>query len=322
MCLSIGMAQFKPIEIIFSSTVECNLHCPHCFVNRDTQNLSIEKASRFLESCKNTSIERVGFSGGEPFLYPDFLVALCEKTIQMDLLFDRIMTNGVWWNTEEELTATLERIYNAGFDGKIGLSFDSFHGQDIKKITLFIKAVYNIWQEGDVLEIQSVVNKENPEDTKEIIEKLLQALPILEEYTPEYDIERNNTGIITLQNNTYFLPIYRFNQSYLSSKGQWNDKKWFIEDYCQGPGHVLYVQASGKISPCCGFANENPALQIGNIEDDFKVIMEHANKNPMIQTCYVTGLEAKRKELEKQGHVFPGKTEDMCMFCDYICNLE
>ncbi|MCR4900367.1 MAG: radical SAM protein, partial [Treponema sp.] len=75
---------FYPDEIIFASTTACNLHCEHCFVNRNPLQLDIEQAVAFLRDCAASGkIERVGFSGGEPFLYMEFLVALTKETVSL-----------------------------------------------------------------------------------------------------------------------------------------------------------------------------------------------------------------------------------------------
>ena len=62
---------FNPEEIIFSATDACNLHCPHCFVSRTPDKLDISAVKNFISSCKGTNINKIGFSGGEPFLYMD-----------------------------------------------------------------------------------------------------------------------------------------------------------------------------------------------------------------------------------------------------------
>ncbi|MCP4371608.1 MAG: hypothetical protein GY797_26325 [Deltaproteobacteria bacterium] len=40
---------FKPEEIIFAPTTQCNLSCAHCSVKRDTRKLSTKYAIRFLD---------------------------------------------------------------------------------------------------------------------------------------------------------------------------------------------------------------------------------------------------------------------------------
>ena len=156
---------FQPDEIIFSSTTACNLHCEHCFINREPKQLAIADAVALIESCAKADspdlprIDRIGFSGGEPFLYMDFLIEVTKAAISHDLMFDQIMTNGDWWKNEADLTATLQKIYDAGYDGKIGLSWDSYHGQTTNRMETFIRTVQEIFGD-DSINIQTVDDSE------------------------------------------------------------------------------------------------------------------------------------------------------------------
>lgn len=317
---------FNPTEIIFASTSACNLKCKHCFVNFENKKLDIEKAKNLLSGCSEYGIEKIGFSGGEPFLYPEFIIEITKQAIDQDLLFDRIMTNGVWWKTQEELNAVLDSIYQAGFDGKIGLSFDSFHNQDIEKIITFIDCVYKIWNDNSMIDIQSVV----PFNTKDEItfnseKQFLSNLSKIANFFNATINNQTNTktglGYITIENENCFIPIARTPQSFLpNDENSWKDSKWFKDDFCAGPGQILFVHSNGNIAPCCGFANENPALFIGNINQTISDILKNAKSNKMIDICYNKGLDCYRVEQEKNGIKFPGKTQDMCMFCSYICD--
>ncbi|PKL23457.1 MAG: hypothetical protein CVV47_14555 [Spirochaetae bacterium HGW-Spirochaetae-3] len=70
---------------------------------------------------------------------------------------------------------------------------------------------------------------------------------------------------------------------------------------------------------CCGFANENPQLKIGTVRNSFGELMRNAAERPQVRACYETGLGAVRERLEREGVRFPGKTGDVCFFCDYLC---
>ncbi len=294
---------FNPTEIIFAATDACNLHCPHCFVNRNAIRLSVEDAIAFLETVKQTdtdgTIERIGFSGGEPFLYTYFLCEVIKWTVKNELMFDQIMTNGDWWKDEEELNAKLKLIYDAGYDGRIGLSYDSFHGQTEERIKTFVAAAEKYFGERSV-NIQTVKSSDrtagktkNKRITVSTIKKLL----------PDTDI--------------YILP-----QTFESeNKKAWKSLRWFNDDYCEGPGQILYIHPDGNIAPCCGFANENKKLFIGNIKQTFAEVMKQAQENRIVKICYEQGLENYRKQIKKAGHKFPGKTNDICSFCDYVCKL-
>ncbi len=70
---------FRPNYLSFAGTYQCNLTCPHCCVPIEwTDRLDIPIAVRFLEEAHAAGIEMLGFTGGEPFLYPEFLIAADE----------------------------------------------------------------------------------------------------------------------------------------------------------------------------------------------------------------------------------------------------
>ena len=71
---------FRPNYLSFAGTYQCNLTCPHCCVPIEwTDRLDIDVALRFLEDAHREGIDILGFTGGEPFLYPEFLVALTRR---------------------------------------------------------------------------------------------------------------------------------------------------------------------------------------------------------------------------------------------------
>lgn len=308
--------KFFPEEVIFAASNECNLHCPHCFVKRDGAKLSSQDAIAFLETCKGSTIRQIGFSGGEPFLQMDFLLDVIKYAVDNAYMFDRIMTNGIWWNNHQELISNLQALRDAGYDGKIGLSYDSFHGQKITQLKEFCAAVFEVF-DSTTLQIQSVASKFSLDITN------LDILAREFNCTIEKNLDKNTgTGTIIIKNNTTFIPVDRQPQSFSGKDTRaWKSDKWFKDDYCEGPGQVLFVHPDGNIAPCCGFANENPKLFIGTIKQDFDTIMHQASKNEMVKTCYNEGLSKKIKELKKKGVEFPGKTDDMCAFCDFVCNL-
>lgn len=307
---------FLPTEIIFSATDACNLKCPHCFVKKTPLKLEVQTAVNFINSCKDTSIEKIGFSGGEPFLYTDFICQITKTAVENDLLFDQIMTNGVWWQTEDQLNSDLQKVYDSGFDGKIGLSYDSFHNQNYEKILTFINTVFKIWNDKQMISIQSVI----PDNTNDKITDLENIERLSQDLNCQVSLNLNKKtgkGIIILQNEDIFMPVFRELQSFQSNdKRTWQSKKWFKDDFCQGPGQILFIHPDGNIAPCCGFSNENKELFIGNISQPLSKIMENADLNPMIQICYKEGLSKQIKKLKKK---IPGKTEDLCAFCDFVC---
>ena len=304
---------FHPTEIIFAATNACNLHCEHCFIERNPHKLEIADAVALIENCvaAKSDIDRIGFSGGEPFLYMDFLIEVSKAVVTNDLMFDQIMTNGDWWQDEADLRETLQKLYDAGYDGKIGLSWDSYHGQSTERMETFIRTVQEIFGE-ESINIQMV-------DDNTAQGGVTGGCP------PFEGVAKDGTSVPAGARGRLPPPIYHLPRTYTSDYPRaWQARRWFKEDYCEGPGHILYVHADGNIAPCCGFANENPALFIGLITDTFPQIMQNAAANPMVKICYEEGLTHYRRHglkklLRARKQKLPGRTKDICTFCDYVC---
>src|SRR5438128_8223660 len=90
---------FRPNYLSFAGTYQCNLSCPHCCVPIEwTDRLDIGAAVRFLEDAYAYGIRTLGLTGGEPFLIPEFVHAVCRRGAELGFRFDKIVTNGVWFH--------------------------------------------------------------------------------------------------------------------------------------------------------------------------------------------------------------------------------
>ena len=324
---------FRPEEIIFVPTQACNLRCAHCFVPKNAEKLNLEKSLAFLNDAIDGGVSQIGFSGGEPFLALDFVCAIVQKTVEKGAYFDRLMTNAAAFEGEE-MKAAIEKLFDAGFDGTFGISFDAFHAQKIETIASFINAVEEIYQERNHVSLVCTIHANAQADAKTaaMLKKLAAALDL----TVEAD---EKTGfpyalvykdkLETFMNDgreADIIPVETidFIAENPEDESAWQSETWFSEDFCAGPGHVYYVHANGNVAACCGYANECRALILGNINTmSYEQIAENAQvscKSGFLGTVYKTGLLKEAKKLEKQGHKFPGKghTKDNCFFCRYL----
>lgn len=314
---------FFPTEIIFAVTDKCNLHCAHCYVKRSNLSLDTQSCVDFLNSIpENSPIEKIGFSGGEPFLNLELVAQISKCAVKKDFMFDRLMTNGVWWKDIAECRQKLQQLYNSGFDGTIGISWDKFHGSSPAQIASFIKECRNVsgglWN----IEIQSVVefNQREVELCAENFHALAEEL----DCSIEFNINiKKQTGFAILiardchQDDSFAVYCDITPRTYSAENPlAWKDKKWFKEDYCQGPGNVLYVNPDGSVAPCCGFANECKELSVGKISEGYEKLILNGNENPMINLCYNKGLIKVAKKFAKK---LPGKCRNECTLCQYVC---
>src|SRR3954470_12663046 len=105
---------FRPNYISFAGTYQCNLTCAHCCVPIEwTDRLDIPTALRFLEDAHRRGIDLLGFTGGGPFLYPEFVITLTRRAAELGFRFDKIVTNGVWFHDEFHLRTVLTDLKKA-----------------------------------------------------------------------------------------------------------------------------------------------------------------------------------------------------------------
>jgi hypothetical protein len=303
---------FAPREVLFASTTDCNLNCAHCSVERGAAHLQISAAVKFLRSCREAGIERVGFTGGEPFLDEKFLFAVTESAVALGFLFGLVTTNARWFKSTSQLRQTLTELRDRGYDGSFGVSVDAFHGTGPTKPALFIETALGLWNRPDVARIISVRGVRD-EETEAILNALAAAL--------KAKLVRSGGGKV-IRNDFLFVPITTIGLAPIGKAEPLLDpwgKRWFKEDLCHGPGHVLYVLPNGDVKPCCGYATGSDRLTIGNIrKDTAKALIRNAARNPFVRAVFETGLSRIRSRLEEQGVVFPGAAPNECYFCHHV----
>src|SRR5258708_6984759 len=145
---------FRPNYLSFAGTYQCNLTCAHCCVPIEwPDRLDIGVAQRFLDDAHAYGIEVLGFTGGEPFLYPEFVHTLCRRGAELGFRFDKIMTNGLWYRNADHLEAVLTDLAATGFNGKLGLSVDKFHGMHMDRAAEFCRVGRRIFGRDNVLSL-------------------------------------------------------------------------------------------------------------------------------------------------------------------------
>ena len=227
--------------------------------------------------------------------------------------FSRITTNGAWFSTHREMEQALRRLIAAGYDGDICVSIDAFHRQDLRKVAAFIKQATGLAQRPDAVSVAAIkgVRESGTLARLKDLVCLLQGRFL-----------RESEALAWIKNNDLFIRISFGDYSSVGKAGMlkhpWKDERWFKDDYCRGPGNVLFVLPDGTVKPCCGYADTG-LLTLGSIYRDAPAtLITNARKNPFVAAIFSRGLAPIRKDLEKAGVTFPGKTTDHCFFCDHL----
>ena len=306
---------FRPNYVSFAGTYQCNLSCPHCCVPIEwTDRLDIPTAVRFLEQAHAAGIEMLGFTGGEPFLFPEFLVALTRRAAELGFKFDKLMTNGVWHSDEKHLAKVLKSLRDAGFAGKLGLSVDKFHGMDIAKLAEFCRVARRVFARDTILSLSYA--SRSPDKGLEPIQRLAKELDGVIAWSDVLGRHMLVSDDLTMTLNWNHLATVERAEGL---PGDPWDGTWFEEDYCEGPGQALIVNPKGEVKPCCGFASDLDQLTIGNIyADSVEEIIKKARKHPVVGKIFREGLTAIRDEIiARDPNSLPGATSNHCYFCWY-----
>jgi radical SAM protein with 4Fe4S-binding SPASM domain len=306
---------FRPNYLSFAGTYQCNLTCPHCCVPIEwPDRLDISVAVRFLEDAHATGIRILGFTGGEPFLYPEFVHTLCRRAAALGFRFDKIMTNGVWFDDLAHLEAVLGELASSGFTGKLGLSVDKFHGIQTEKLAQFCGAARRIFDRDNIVSLSYA--SRHPDHGLEPVRALATALNAVIEWSPLLHRYVLVAPELTMTLNwNHLAPVERAERF----TGGW-DGEWFVEDYCEGPGQALIVNPKGDVKPCCGFASDLDQLTIGNIyRDTVKQIIRRGRSHSYVGKVFREGLTAIRDEiLARDPDALPSATSNHCYFCWYV----
>jgi hypothetical protein len=254
---------FRPNYLSFAGTYQCNLSCPHCCVPIEwTDRLEIGAALRFLEDARAYGIGILGLTGGEPFLYPEFVHTVCRRAAELGFRFDKIMTNGVWYRDQAHLEAVLTELAETGFTGKLGLSVDKFHGRHTPALAGFCRTARRIFGRDTILSLSYASRQ--PDQGLEPVQALARELEGVIDWSEVLGRYLLVAPECTMTLNwNHLAPVERAERF----TGGW-DGQWFAEDYCEGPGQALIVNPRGEVKPCCGFASDLDQLTIGNMDTD------------------------------------------------------
>jgi pyruvate-formate lyase-activating enzyme len=306
---------FRPNYLSFAGTYQCNLTCPHCCVPIEwPDRLDIGAALHFLEDAHAYGLGILGFTGGEPFLYPEFVHSLCRKAAKLGFRFDKIVTNGVWFRDRSHLVAVLSELAETGFSGKLGLSVDKFHGVRTEQLAEFCRTARTVFGRDDILSLSYASRR--PDLGLEPVRSLADFLGGVVEWSEV--LQRYllvSADLTMLLNWNQLAPVERAEKL----AGAW-DGTWFQEDFCEGPGQALIVNPRGEVKPCCGFASDLDQLTIGNIyTDSVARIIRTARRHPYVGKIFRDGLTAIRDEiLARDPDALPGITSNHCYFCWYV----
>lgn len=171
----------SPLVLSIDLTNQCNLNCPHCMVNAnsDCVSLSYEAVISIIDEAERIGIKEIVLGGGEPLIYEKFF-SICGHILSKGLYFS-FVTNGTL--VHENINEFLKiRRYNKSF--RVGISLDGYspemHGYFRPKETFesAINAICILNNMNISVDILCLLNRENIQDIPRFL-KFISDLNIL-----------------------------------------------------------------------------------------------------------------------------------------------
>jgi pyruvate-formate lyase-activating enzyme len=118
-CLSrLSNFAFPVKRVNFRFTYHCNISCRHCYnssgPHAKAQRIELDAMRAIIAQMQGAGIPALNLTGGEPFLYPDDLMALIAAGRASRLDAISIYSNGFWAETAEKADKMLARLATAG----------------------------------------------------------------------------------------------------------------------------------------------------------------------------------------------------------------
>jgi MoaA/NifB/PqqE/SkfB family radical SAM enzyme len=144
-----------PRQVSIALTNRCDLACAHCYAPKSREGLSFESVRRWLVELDAAGTLGVGFGGGEPTLYPDF-VRLCRYVAEETRLSVSFTTHGHLVDTElvQQLRGSVHFV-RVSMDG-VGTTYESIRRRAFGELLRRLSDVSSLSRFG----INMVVNEQ------------------------------------------------------------------------------------------------------------------------------------------------------------------
>lgn len=151
-----------PRQVSIALTNRCDLVCAHCYAPKSRDELRFDVVTRWLAEVDSHGALGVGFGGGEPTLYPDF-VRLCQHAARETRLSVSFTTHG--HHIDDVLAERLRgsvHFVRVSMDG-VGATYESIRRRSFPELLARLKLVRSISRFG----INVVINDRTLPDLNE-----------------------------------------------------------------------------------------------------------------------------------------------------------
>ena len=285
----------KITKLCLVMTDRCTAACDFCGFSCSPENRQVMDADlmkRLIHEAKVMGIRTVGFSGGEPFLYPELLEE-GVRAARAENLAVNIATNGFWgaWDDDK-----IKRVLTAVKPDAINFSYDFFHRKFISEEHI-IRAFAACVMLG--------------------LKPSMHVADLKGEYSAGRFIHSLGNWKYGTEMNIY--PLYRCGRAldmpqewFLTSDGRHEDIGCLSDNMVS----VLY---NGDVYPCCRHQVYQSAMKVGNVCG--KTLQEVISESNIPMICDVLMKSERFFSLLDSAKAMGMDIEDQIGCSCYYCRM-
>ncbi len=297
-------------HLVLDLTLGCPLRCSHCCYGAGvgvSGSMSQGDMVRTIrEAATFGSVRTVHFSGGDPFLLPDLMIAGIRLATELGMRTAAV-TSGYWGKTPKRALATLEPMAAAGLS-ELSVSYDDMHAAFLPAAHL-VNAV-RAARELDLMVYVSVTVEPGSRIDGEEVRRLLG---------PELDEARvriNEVGI-----NTTGRAAELADEAARRARAA---ADLVYRGSCRMVLRVIEVTQDGRVLPCCGVLPHADRMVIGRADrpQGLADALRNAARDPLWERIASVGpvellVEATADTDRPLG---PQEFDGICTACDRLFN--
>ena len=292
-------------------TGRCNMKCKHCFLSAPDAKfgeMSYEDCMKLIDQMAECGISRIGLTGGEPLLRPDFFKIVDALTAK-DIQVVGIATNGLLVN--ERFIGELE---DRGLKPKVFMSYDGtdgwhdwlrgIDGAEKMLLSKFELLAKHDFYTGSAMTIHKL-NKGVIRDSVNLLASVgvkhgvcngMTNFGEWEKYGQDCNISAKELYDTFFEYLPHFyedgcpvrIVMNRFFSTYRPKEPDYyvmpvNQYKCGDDPVCVPTHNVVYITADGYATPCLYVASqEAPCVQLPNVKAGLSEAMTHPNYINMV----------------------------------------
>ncbi len=291
---------FKVRRVNFRFTHHCNIACRHCYndsgPDKKAQRIALEPMLAIVAQMPAAGIGHLNLTGGEPFLYPDQVMATVEAARAAGLSCISIFSNGFWALGGERTNAMLRRLAAAGFMREpadyMKVSTGSFHREfiDFERVLSLARDFHAMF--GRKLRVDYALAPRDAGRAAEIRSRV-SAAGLDDSMTLSF------RGVSPL--------------------GRARDLEGIAPQMKDAPCRVINqisFEPDGAARPCCGLNNENQGVVIGRLDAHrLPALVKRMQNDPVLQFLSRNRMSAIFEHVPASKR--PGGYASNCHLCQH-----